>query len=92
MNTPPIIENMLAGLEGCPRAAFLRATEFAEPKEAEQFAWEVDRLLNGRMPIGWMVQRTEASERVCADVLAFILDRHWHYRFGNRKPPLWGLA
>lgn len=89
MNTPPIIENMLAGLEAYAARAFLRATEFAEPRAAEQFAWEVEGLTEGRLSLPWLIERAGGQGAVAADLLTFMLDRHWHYRFGNRKPPQW---
>jgi hypothetical protein len=85
VNIPPIIENMLSGIETpAGRAAFLRATDFADPRTAERHAWQVDQLAYGtpsRQPI---------PEPVAA-VFAFILDRHWALAFGNRKPPAWSV-
>jgi hypothetical protein len=99
MNTPPIIENILAGIETAEgKRAFLRATEFAAPADAERFAWDIDFLMNGPVPLKWAFEiagqgyPVPVGHDVVSECVAFTLDRWWHHKFGNRKPPQWGLA
>ena len=96
---PPLVENMMAGLATThARSAFIRATEFCEPRDAEIAAWECERLVAGPCglsPLPDMISfaaaglPVPAGDAVADDVLAFILTRWWHHKFPGRKPPLW---
>jgi len=96
-NMLPLIHNMLAGIETPQgRAAFVRATEFCEPREAESAAWEFDRLMGGPLALPSLLalasEGVPNSSPVVGELLAFILTRWWHHRFPNRKPPIWTLS
>lgn len=96
---------MLGISSNAGRRAFLRATEFADTRQAESFAWEIDLLVEG--PVGQIAlfeiaarifheQRVEKGWPLLPDnhleAVEFTLDRWWHHRFGNRKPPNWGIV